>query len=142
MIKAHFSGRMVSSGISDVAFASVYSEIGKRPFRGCELMEEIRLCATLVFYLADFRRLSMKTYLYRASNFITFLALVSQRKSISGTRQKPSFLVIFLIIIIKQCPQTGCAHRRTTNLLPWFTISLTLYQFFANLRRVTLPVNF
>ena len=26
MIKAHFSGRMVSSGISDVAFASVYSE--------------------------------------------------------------------------------------------------------------------
>ena len=24
--KAHFSGRMVSSGISDVAFASVYSE--------------------------------------------------------------------------------------------------------------------
>ena len=26
MIKAHFSGRIVSSGISDVAFASVYSE--------------------------------------------------------------------------------------------------------------------
>ena len=26
MIKAHFSGRMVSSGISDVAFTSVYSE--------------------------------------------------------------------------------------------------------------------
>ena len=26
MIKPHFSGRMVSSGISDVAFASVYSE--------------------------------------------------------------------------------------------------------------------
>ena len=26
MIKAHFSGRMVSSGISDVLFASVYSE--------------------------------------------------------------------------------------------------------------------
>ena len=26
MIKAHFSGRMVSSGISDVEFASVYSE--------------------------------------------------------------------------------------------------------------------
>ena len=26
MIKAHFSGRMVSSSISDVAFASVYSE--------------------------------------------------------------------------------------------------------------------
>ena len=26
MTKAHFSGRMVSSGISDVAFASVYSE--------------------------------------------------------------------------------------------------------------------
>ena len=26
MIKAHFSGRMVASGISDVAFASVYSE--------------------------------------------------------------------------------------------------------------------
>ena len=26
MIKAHFSGRMVSSGISDVVFASVYSE--------------------------------------------------------------------------------------------------------------------
>ena len=26
MIKAHFSGTMVSSGISDVAFASVYSE--------------------------------------------------------------------------------------------------------------------
>ena len=25
MIKAHFSGRMISSGISDVAFASVYS---------------------------------------------------------------------------------------------------------------------
>ena len=26
MIKAHLSGRMVSSGISDVAFASVHSE--------------------------------------------------------------------------------------------------------------------
>ena len=26
MIKAHFSGRMASSGISDVAFASIYSE--------------------------------------------------------------------------------------------------------------------
>ena len=26
MIKAHFSGRMVSGGISDVAFASVHSE--------------------------------------------------------------------------------------------------------------------
>ena len=26
MIKAHFSGRMVSSGISDVVFASVHSE--------------------------------------------------------------------------------------------------------------------
>ena len=26
MIKAHFSGEMVASGISDVAFASVYSE--------------------------------------------------------------------------------------------------------------------
>ena len=26
MIKAHFSGRMVSSGLRDVAFASVYSE--------------------------------------------------------------------------------------------------------------------
>ena len=26
MIKAHFSGRMVSSGINDVAFASVHSE--------------------------------------------------------------------------------------------------------------------
>ena len=26
MIKAHFSGRMVSSGISNVAFASVHSE--------------------------------------------------------------------------------------------------------------------
>ena len=26
MIKAHFSGRMVSSGISEVAFASVYYE--------------------------------------------------------------------------------------------------------------------
>ena len=26
MIKAHFSGRMISSGISDVAFASVHSE--------------------------------------------------------------------------------------------------------------------
>ena len=26
MIKTHFSGRMVSSGIGDVAFASVYSE--------------------------------------------------------------------------------------------------------------------
>ena len=26
MKKAHFSGRMVSSGISDVAFASVHSE--------------------------------------------------------------------------------------------------------------------
>ena len=26
MIKAHFSGRMVSSGINDVVFASVYSE--------------------------------------------------------------------------------------------------------------------
>ena len=29
MIKAHFSGRMVSSGISDVALASVYSEMKK-----------------------------------------------------------------------------------------------------------------
>ena len=31
MIKAHFSGRMESRGISDVAFASVYSE--KIPLR-------------------------------------------------------------------------------------------------------------
>ena len=39
----------------------------------------------------------MKTYLDRASNLkstITFLALVSERKSISGARQKPSFLAI------------------------------------------------
>ena len=38
----------------------------------------------------------MKTYLYRASNLKstnTFLALVSKQKSISGARQKPSFLV-------------------------------------------------
>ena len=40
----------------------------------------------------------MKTYLYKASNLnstITFLALVSKRKSISGARQKPLFLAIF-----------------------------------------------
>ena len=48
MIKTHFSGRMVSSGISDVAFASVYNEIGKWLIQGRELidvrelMEEIR----------------------------------------------------------------------------------------------------
>ena len=44
----------------------------------------------------------MKTYLYRASNLkstITFLALVSKRKSISGARQKMSFLAILIIII-------------------------------------------
>ena len=37
----------------------------------------------------------METNLYRASNLkstITFLALVSERKSISGTLEKPSFL--------------------------------------------------
>ena len=40
----------------------------------------------------------MKTYLYRASNLkstITFQALVSQRKSISGAREKLSFLAIY-----------------------------------------------
>ena len=40
----------------------------------------------------------MKTYLHRASNLkftITFLASVSQPKSISGARQKPSFLAIY-----------------------------------------------
>ena len=40
----------------------------------------------------------METYLYRVSNLkstITFLALVSQRKSISGAREKPSFLAIY-----------------------------------------------
>ena len=41
----------------------------------------------------------MKTYLYRASNLkstITFLASVSERKSISGARQKKtSFLTIY-----------------------------------------------
>ena len=40
----------------------------------------------------------MKTYLYRASNLkstINFWASVSQRKSISGARQKPSFLAIY-----------------------------------------------
>ena len=40
----------------------------------------------------------MKTYLYRASNLkstITFLALVSKRKSISGVRQKTSILAIY-----------------------------------------------
>ena len=45
----------------------------------------------------------MKTYLYRASNLkptITVVALVSKRKSISGARQKPSFLAIFFILII------------------------------------------
>ena len=45
----------------------------------------------------------MKTYLYRASNLkstITFLALVSKRKSISGTRQNRRFLRFFIIIII------------------------------------------
>ena len=43
----------------------------------------------------------MKTYLYRSSNLkstITFLSLVSKRKSISGARQKLRFLR-FLIII-------------------------------------------
>ena len=37
----------------------------------------------------------MKTYIYRASNLkstITCMASVSQRNSISGARQKPSFL--------------------------------------------------
>ena len=40
----------------------------------------------------------MKTYLPRASNLkstITFLALVSKQKSISGARQKQSLLAIF-----------------------------------------------
>ena len=39
----------------------------------------------------------MTIYLYRASHLkstITFLASVSKRKSISGARQKPSFLAI------------------------------------------------
>ena len=43
----------------------------------------------------------MKTNLYRASNLkstITFLAFVSERKSISGARQKPSCLEIILSI--------------------------------------------
>ena len=40
----------------------------------------------------------MEIYLYRASNLkstINFLALVSKWKSISGAREKPSFLVIY-----------------------------------------------
>ena len=40
----------------------------------------------------------MKAYQYTASSLkstITFLALVSKQKSISGTRQKTSFLAIF-----------------------------------------------
>ena len=40
----------------------------------------------------------MKTYLYRASNLkstITFLAFNSKRKSISGARENPTFLVIY-----------------------------------------------
>ena len=39
----------------------------------------------------------MKTKLYRASNLksaITFLAFISERKSISGAREKPSFLAV------------------------------------------------
>ena len=45
----------------------------------------------------------MKTQLYRASNLkstITFMAFNSQRKSISGAREKPSILAIYSIIII------------------------------------------
>ena len=41
----------------------------------------------------------METYLYRASNLkstITFLALVSKRKSISGTRKKPRHFLRFI----------------------------------------------
>ena len=41
----------------------------------------------------------MKTYLYRASNLkstITFLAFNSKRNSISGAREKPVFLAIYL----------------------------------------------
>ena len=40
----------------------------------------------------------MKTYLYRAPNLkstINFLAFVSKRKSVSGARQKLSFLANF-----------------------------------------------
>ena len=40
----------------------------------------------------------MKTQLYRASNLkftVTFLALVSKWKSISGVQQKPWFLAIY-----------------------------------------------
>ena len=45
----------------------------------------------------------MKIYLYRASNLkstITFLALVSKRKSISGARQKNVISCDFFIVII------------------------------------------
>ena len=40
----------------------------------------------------------MKTYLYRASNLmstVTFLALASERKSISSACEKPSILAIY-----------------------------------------------
>ena len=39
MIKAHFSGIMVSSGISDVAFASVYSE--KTRLKKCLILSQV-----------------------------------------------------------------------------------------------------
>ena len=72
----------------------------------------------------------MKTYLHTASNLkssITFLALVSQRKSISGAREKPSFLAID-----RRCgstPPVGLARAvPPTNINFWLTFLLTPLQ--------------
>ena len=73
----------------------------------------------------------MKTYLYRASTLkstVTFLALVSKRKLISGTPQKQSFLAIYS----SECSSTlyvGLAHTAPpTNTNFRLTVLLTRLQ--------------
>ena len=56
----------------------------------------------------------MKTYFYRASNLkstITFLASVSQWKSISGDRQKPSILAIYQRVSLCRVGMHCSTHR-------------------------------
>ena len=75
----------------------------------------------------------MKTYLYRASNLkstIAFLASVSWRKLVSGDLYKPSFLVIYSIIIIILIIDffrrvffcSECTEAIATSLIPQETI--------------------
>ena len=59
----------------------------------------------------------MKTYLCRASNLksTTFLALVSWRKSFSGTGKKPLFLELCVPTLHRACYHTGGSQKLTST---------------------------